>query len=200
VRIGAARGITIGAGVEGQGQSRFTAAYISALSGSPGDMRRDGHSFVSDRAAFDGAVAMMRMRWGHDLLPLEIGLFGGVPLMRSEALRVMGSGKFTGLSRRPGLSVRVRYVLVGRRHVPTVLSYLLADAADQPLAEGTIKITPDTDTHISSTRIRVSARGVLRSIAKGGQVVPLRWHLELRDVFGHSLARRRFTREYAAPA
>lgn len=187
VRIAAARATAVGAGAEGHGHSRFTEAYLQALRASPGDLRRKGTLFVSDRRAFDSASMILRRRWGEGELPVEAGLFGGLPLLRSEAEAAVGNGQIVDLSAGPGSSLQVRFALHGRRSVPTVLHYFLVDTADEPLAEGSIEIAPDTDRHLGRTRFRVDPRLLPSRRRRGG----LRFRVELRDGFGHVLDRQK---------
>jgi hypothetical protein len=200
VRIAAAPGVAIGAGARGHGLSRFTAAYLEALRRAPADMKHGGQPFVSDRHAFTEAAAAMRRRWGAASQPIEIGVCGGIPLLRSEAPGAVGAGQIKRLSAGPGLSLRVRYALRGRRNTPTVLAYLLIDMSDEPLSEGYVELIPTSDEHVGHTSIRVRA-SQLRGHPPGdgpGHTLRLRWQVELRDAFGHRLARSELDIEYSA--
>jgi hypothetical protein len=201
VRIAVARAMAVGDGDPGCGNSRFTAAYVQALQESPGDLKRKSIAYVSDRKAFDAATDIIRRRWDEGDLPAESGLFGGVPLVRSEAQRAIGAARIQRSIEGRGLSLRVEHAIDGRRHVPTVLHYLLVDASGEPIAEGTAKITPDGDQHVGRTLVRVDPK-VLRehtiwgSMLDMGESVSLRWRVTLRDAFGHVLDRKVVKFEY----
>lgn len=201
VRVAIARATAVGDGHIGYGNSRFTSAYLQALQESPGDLKRRGVAYVSDRRAFDAATDIVRRRWDERDLPAESGLFGGVPLVRSEAERAVGAGQIQRLSEGRGLSLRVEHAINRRRHVPTVLHYLLVDASDEPLAEGTAMIVPDAEEHVGSTTIRVKPRVLYDHTIWGpmldiGETLALRWRVTLRDVYGHVLDRQVVSFEY----
>jgi hypothetical protein len=192
VRIAIARATAVADGDPGCGGSRFTTAYIRALHGSGGDMQRMGDAYVSDRRAFDAATEIMRRRWDERDLPVESGLFGGMPLVRSEAVGAVGAGRIKSLSEGQGLSLRVQHALDGRRHVPTVVHSLLVDASDEPLVERTATVVPDADKFVGRTLVRVGPQ-VLREhtiwgpLLDMGETLVLRWRVKLRNVFGHVL-------------
>jgi hypothetical protein len=109
-----------------------------------------------------------------------------------------------GLSRGEGLSARVRHALEGRRGLPTLLHYSLLDAVDGVLAHRVVKIEADADKHVGRTVIEVPMRAVLEhdiwgSLLESGQVVVLRWRIELRDASSGVLARKTYSCEYCAP-
>ena len=102
------------------------------------------------------------------------------------------------------MSARVRHELIGRRGIPTILHYGLLDADDEVLAEGSVEIWPDADAHVARTVIAVPMEAVQEHEVWGvlfevGEVVVLRWRIELRDISGARLARKTFVCEYRAP-
>ena len=112
--------------------------------------------------------------------------------------------RIISLSRGKGLSVRVRHELCGREGVTTVLHYILLDASSERLAEGAVEITPDADVHVGRTVVEVPMTAVQEhdiwgALLEIGEVVVLRWRIELRDASGVLLARKSFGCEYRAP-
>jgi hypothetical protein len=109
-----------------------------------------------------------------------------------------------GLSRGKGLSARVRHALEGRRGIPTLLHYSLLDAVGGVLAQGVVTIEPDTDKYVDRTLVELPVKAVLEhdiwgAMLETGQVVAMRWRIELRDVSGDVLARKTYSCEYCAP-
>ncbi|UQA57136.1 hypothetical protein [Polyangium aurulentum] len=115
-----------------------------------------------------------------------------------------GISRILGMSRGKGLSARVRHELRDRQGITTILHYLLLDASDTQLAEGSVEITPDADVHVGRTLLEVPMKTVQEHRVWGvmleiGEVVVLRWRLELRDASGTMLARKTIACEYRAP-
>jgi hypothetical protein len=113
-------------------------------------------------------------------------------------------GRIVSLSKGKGLSVRVRHELCGGEGVTTLLHYILLDASDEQLADGSVEITPDADVHVGRTLVEVPPTVVQEHDVWGvmleiGEVVVLRWRIELRDASGVLLARKTFGCEYRAP-
>jgi hypothetical protein len=205
LRVALGRGAVVGAGAQGEGLGRFTAAVLQALLECAGDVALDGTPFVSDRRALEAAAAIARRRWDESAVPQCLGPLGDFPLLRSQAERAVGEGRILAITPGATLSVRVDHLLTGRRHVPTHLHYALLDPDGECLAEGMVTLTPDADSAQGHTRLRVPARVLRRHAIWGpalevGEVVHLRWRVELRDAFGHILSRRTVGHEHAQPS
>jgi hypothetical protein len=199
--IFAARAARVESPAQSAGHSPFTAALLLALQQSAGDIEIDGVQFVSDRRALTEATAILRQHWAEAEPPLELGAFGDMPLVRSQASAPLGAAEILGLSVGTGLSAHVRHVLRGRRHLPTLLHYALVDPSNDILAEGSVPLAPEEDVEQKRTRIRVPGR-VLRDHTIWGpmldvhQAVHLRWRITVRDTLGRLLAKKAYGHEY----
>jgi hypothetical protein len=199
--IVAARAAHVDSPAQSAGHSPYTAALLLALQQSHGDIEIDGVQFVSDRKALTEAAALLRQHWAEAEPPIELGSFGDIPLVRSQAEAPLGTAEILGLSCRSGLSAHVRHALRGRRRVPTLLHYALVDPSGDILAEGNVPVTPESDDEQQRTRVRVPLRALRDHTIWGPmlevhQAVHLRWRITMRDTLGRLLAKKTFGHEY----
>jgi len=186
LRLAAARGTRIGAGAEGQGHGRFTAALLAALDSAEGDIDFAGARFISDKRALEEAKRGLEKRWGATHLPLEFGPFGGFPLARCQAEALLGSAQILGIAVGKSVSGTIRYAIDGRKGLPTILHYALLDATDELIAEGQTTLIPEADHETGKARFALAAADLADHLVWGamlevGETVHVRYRITLRD-------------------
>jgi len=200
LRLSAARATRIGSGAEGEGHSRFTDAFLDALGSAEGDVDFAGARYLSDKRALEATGQTLSRRYGPTHIPVQLGSFGDFPLARCQTRAPLGSAKILGVARGKGVSALVRYMIEGRRGVPTRLQSSLLAPDDEVLGRGEVTIVPEDDRHIGKTRVRlpvevVSEHTVWGSTLEGGEPVHLRFQISLRDTRGHQLDQKTFGHE-----
>jgi hypothetical protein len=183
IRVAVARATRIGAGAEGEGLGRFTAAIIKALESAPGDSRLDNTRYISDKLAMEHARTSLGDRWGLTNFPLKLGEFGDLPLTRSQAAAPIGTGSISSLAPGKGLSAAVTWTLDGRNNMKTTLNYAIVRQDGTPVAEDSLELVPANPLQKGKTRVRFP-----KSALKGTAEKSLLWRVALLDARGRALA------------
>lgn len=187
LRVAVARATRIGAGAEGEGLARFTAALISALESASGDIRVDRRSFISDKLAMEQTRKLLDERWGLANFPIELGEFGDVPLTRSQASTPVGQGTIVNVTPGAGLSVSVSWTIEGRANLKTSLRYELVRIDDTVAAQGSVTLVPMNPLQKGKTHLRALKGQRARKVGAAS----LTWRISLCDARGRVLAEHR---------
>lgn len=190
VRAAVARATRIGAGAEGEGLARFTAALVAALESAPSDVRLDRLRFISDKLAMEHVRRVLGERWGMTNFPLELGTFGDMPLTRSQASAPVGTASLNDIGVGAGLSASVTWVVEGRAHMTTMLEYVLERRDGTVLGSGSVPIVPKNPLQKGKTRVRLSRTILGRRGSSASRPLELRWRVSLRDARDRLLAQR----------
>lgn len=201
VRVAASRATRIGGAEKGAGLGRFTHALVDALETAEGDMDFDGARYISDKRALDEAGEILKRRWRVTHEPQRVGPFGDFPLARCQTSAPVGGGAVLGASAGANIALSVRYSLEGRKHLPTLLSYVLEDASGVAIAEGKAVIVPEEDRVSGRHRIRFPVRVLSDHEIWGptlsvGERVHVRWRITLRDARGRTFDQKVYGHEY----
>ncbi|WP_437982671.1 caspase family protein [Sorangium sp. So ce117] len=192
----------------------FTAALLHAFHHAEADLPAGSPKLISDLQAFVNACAFMQeqqtknwKRPGSGIVPLHIqqpqflGHLGDFPLVRSQVERAVGTATITNFAFLPGLSMRVDFVVNGRRNVPTRWRVRLSHP-DGSLIDGrSHRFVPAKDEHADGGQIRFPVSVLDDDFASSfvldsGRQLPVRWTFELLDDHGHQLARRSLMGSY----
>lgn len=192
----------------------FTAALLHAFHHAEADLPAGSPKLISDLQAFVSACDFMQeqqtkksKRPESDLVPLHIqqpqslGHLGNFPLVRSQVERAVGTATITNFAVLRGLSVRVDFVVSGRRNIPTRWRVRLSHPDGSPIVSRSRRFVPAKDEHSEGGRIRFPVSVLDEDLASclvldDGWQLPVRWTFELLDDHDHLLARRSATRSY----
>lgn len=188
LRVAVARATRIGAGAEGEGLARFTAALISAFETASGDIRVDRRSFISDKRVIEQVRKLLDERWGLTGLPFELGALGDMPLARSQASGPVGQGAIVGVTPGAGLSVSVSWTIEGRTNMKTILRYELVRLDDTVSGEGSVTLVPKNPLQKGKTHLRASKSHRARKDGAGSP----KWRISLCDAYGRVLVEHLF--------
>lgn len=185
-----------GDGVE---NGHFTAAFLAGLTYARGDL--DG--YVSDRAAFVAARAVMREHWPHDPLPEASGIGGDLPLAISQAPAPVGTATLPWVRLlRGSTSLGLRLGCDGRRHLPTRLEVALCDAQGNIISLREDQLSPGFDRTEFELEVPLDRRRVLayRPIRRAlqGAGAWLRWEVRVYDEHDRVLAAESVVERYQA--
>lgn len=189
-RAAVSRATRIGAGVDGAGLGRFTAAFLTALETAPGELRVDGGRFISDKQAMEHARLGLGERWGTTNFPFELGKFGDMSLARSQSTSPLGTGSVQSVVFGVGLSASVTWVLEGRANMKTTIHYALERLDGAVLGTGSTEVVPKNPLQKGKTRVRFTKSQLARTTRAASSPADVRWRVSLRDGRGRILAER----------
>lgn len=188
LRAAAARATRIGAGAEGEGLARFTAALLSTLESAPGDIRLDRVKYISDKLALEQTSHILAERWATTNLPLAVGNFGDMPLAKSQANSTLGHASISSITAGSGLSASVAWVIEGRANMTTRVHYALVRPDGTIVSEASTEVVPKNPFQKGKTRVRFQKASLGRPRAAISTLSGFRWVVALRDSRGRTLA------------
>lgn len=175
--------------------TRYTHALLKALRRSRGDIEIDGYRFVSDVAAHQAARQILRKKWPREPTPALWGpdiRHGSLPLVLSQAEQPIGGVAITGIEQREQLAVALVLQSFGRRGVHTRVEWKLVDELERILHTGTACFEPAADETCERLAL-VAPNAILTQNPlyglrlRRGEVLHLRWVVEVKDDHGHLL-------------
>ncbi len=181
------RATRIGSGAASEGLARFTAALISALESTPGDVRFERARYISDKLAVEHVAKILSDRWGMTNLPVILGDLGEMPLTRSQAASAIGECTIASVKPAKGLSASVSWLIEGRANLLTTLHYALVCHDGTVVCEGSAPLVPTNPLQKGKTLVKFP-KTALGTRKHAPRLDDLEWRVELLDSNHRKLA------------